>query len=138
MTRPTFSLKLMLAAVPAIAAPLAVLTHEATFWSGLGMMFLTTVYPPVFWIGAHCGGRYFRSFCLGAFTPATLAVIVVAFSLVPVSGLFTLTLDACIPIVVELAGFYRFLLAFFWCSMPLVGLLCLVACWAFDRGDDTL
>jgi hypothetical protein len=102
------------------------------------MMFLATVYPPVFWIGAHCGGRYFRSFCLGAFTPAAVAVIFLAFSLITVSGPETVTFDACRAIVAKLAEFYRFLLAFFWCSMPLVGLLCLAARWAFDRGDDTL
>lgn len=135
MPRPTFSLKLMLASVPAFAAPLAVLTPEPTFWSALGMMFLATVYPPVLWIGSQCGSRYFRSFCLGAFTPAAVVVVFLAFSLITVSGPETITFDACMAIVAKLAEFYRFLLAFFWLSMPLVGLLCVASCWACDRGD---
>ena len=66
-----------------------------------------------------------------------LAVVFLAFSLITVSGPQTVTFDACLAIVAKLAEFYRFLLAFFWISMPLVGLLCVAACWAFDRDDAT-
>ncbi|HVX13165.1 MAG TPA: hypothetical protein VHC22_18415 [Pirellulales bacterium] len=100
------------------------------------MMLLATTYPPVFWIGSKSGGRYARAFCLGAFGPAMTAAVFLAFSLVTVNGPRTVTLGECLAIVAKLAEFYRFLLAFFWLAMPIVGLLCVVAAWTRE-GHET-
>lgn len=137
MPRPTFSLRMMLAAVTAVALPLAALTAKPTFLSGLAMMLLATAFPPLCWIGSWFGGRYTRAFCIGAFAPAVVAAIFLAFSLITVIGPQTVAFDECLAIVAKLAEFYRFLLAFFWTAMPIIGFLCVVAAWTLE-GHESL
>lgn len=136
MPRPTFSVKMLLGAVAAIAMPLATLTARPSFYSGLAMMLLATAFPAIFWIGSKAGGQYMRAFCLGAFAPAMVAVVFLAFSLITVNGPQTITLNEWVAIVAKLAEFYRFLLAFFWLAMPVVGLLCVAACWTFESNTS--
>jgi hypothetical protein len=135
MSRPTFSFRMLLAAVAVFAMPLATLTAKPSPISGLAMMLLATAFPAIFVIGSRSGGRYLRAFCLGAFAPAMVAAVFLALSLVTVNGPETVTLDDCLAIVAKLAEFYRFLLAFFWTAMPIVGLMCIVATWTLECHD---
>ena len=136
MPRATFSVRMMLAAVTAVALPLAALTAKPSYLSGLGMMLLATAFPPLFWIGSWFGGRYTRAFCIGAFAPAMVAAVFLAFSLITVIGPHTVAFDECLEIVAKLAEFYRFLLAFFWTAMPVIGLLCVVAAWTLEGHES--
>jgi len=137
MSRPTFSLRMLLAAIAAIAVTLAALTAKPSFVSGLAMMLLATAFPPVFWIGSRSGGRYTQAFCLGALAPATIAAVFLAFSLIAVNGPQTVTLDDCLAVVAKLAEFYRFLLAFFWAAMPIIGLVGVVASWTLEGHEQS-
>jgi hypothetical protein len=96
------------------------------------MMLLATAFPAIFWIGSKSGGRYLQAFSLGAFAPAMVAAVFVSFSLITVNGPQTVTIDDCLAVVAKLAEFYRFLLAFFWLAMPIVGFLCVVASWTLE------
>ncbi|HEV3342702.1 MAG TPA: hypothetical protein VG125_20185 [Pirellulales bacterium] len=136
MPRPTFSLKMMLAAVTAVALPFAALTAKPSYLSGLAMMLLATAFPPIFWIGYGLGGRYTRAFCIGAFAPAMVAALFLAFSLITVTGPQTVAFDECLAVVAKLAEFYRFLLAFFWTAMPVVGMFCVVAAWTLEGHES--
>jgi len=134
--RPQFSLRMMFAAMTVIAAVLGALVPTPSWYSGLAMMLLSTAFPAIFWIGSRHGGRYARSFCLGAFAPAATAAVFLAFSLITVNGPQTVTFDDCLAIVAKLAEFYRFLLAFFWGSMPIVGLLGVLTQWVLGGADE--
>ena len=132
---PQFSLRMMFAAVTAIAAALGALVPAPSWYSGLAMMLLATTFPAILWIGSQHSGKYTKSFCLGAFAPAATAAVFLAFSLITVNGPESVTLHDCLAIVAKLAEFYRFLLAFFWGSMPIVGLLGVLTQWVLGAGE---
>lgn len=132
MQGPTFSLRMLLATVAAVAMTSATLTAKPSFFSGLAMMLLAMAFPPVFWIGSRAGERYVRAFCQGAFAPATMAAVFIAFSLITVNAPTTVTLNEYVLVVAKLAEFYRYLLAFFWTAMPIVGLVGVVASWTLE------
>jgi hypothetical protein len=132
--RPQFSLRMMFAAVAAVAAALGVLVPKPSWYSGLAMMLLANAFPAMLWVGVRQGKGYARSFCLGALTPALTAAVFLAFSLITVVGPETVTFAECLAIVAKLAEFYRFLLAFFWGSMSFGGLLGVLTQWVFE-GD---
>lgn len=72
---------------------------------------------------------------MGAFAPAVIASIFLAFSLITVDGPESVTVDDCLAIVAKLAEFYRFLLAFFWGSMPIVGHLGVLTQWVLGGAE---
>ena len=127
---------MFLAAIAAIAAASATLSARPSFFSGLGMMLLAMAFPPVFWIGSQSGERYVRAFCLGAFAPATMAAVFIAFSLITVNAPTTVTLDEYVLVVEKLAEFYRFILVFFWTAMPIIGLVGVIASWTLEGHES--
>ena len=125
-----FSIRLLMAAVATVAAPLGVIVAKPSWQTGAATILVVLWMPAAFIAGVFYVRSWLRAFCVGAAIPAILAANV--FALFAFLGSSNMRPESIKEVVLEFCNpDLRAPLTVFWMLIPVAGLFCVVARWLF-------